>query len=80
MALLIDAFNPQVIVLGSLAVVLGERVLATAREAVKVEALPRAAAACEIAPSVLGKSIGDVASLMPVLASPLVSSELGGRQ
>jgi len=76
MALLIDAFNPQVIVLGSLAVVLGERVLATARQIVKAEALSRAAAACEIVPSVLGKSIGDVASLMPVLTDPALRAEL----
>ncbi len=67
MALLIDALNPQVIVLGSLAVVLGERVLAPARKVVLEEALTQAAEACEIVPSVLGKQIGDVASLMAAL-------------
>jgi glucokinase len=64
MALLVDTLNPQMIVLGSLAVVLGERVLAPARQALAEEALPQAAAACEIVPARLGKRIGDVASLM----------------
>jgi glucokinase len=68
LALLIDALNPQVIVLGSLAAVLGERLLAPARQVVAAEALPQAAAACEILPSVLGPGIGDVASLMAALA------------
>lgn len=71
-ALLIDALNPQVIVLGSLAVLLGERVLAPLRRVVAAEALPQAAAACEIVPSVLGLSIGDVAALMAALNAPLV--------
>jgi glucokinase len=67
LALLIDALNPQVIVLGSLAAVLGERLLAPARRIVAAEALPQAAAACEILPSALGAHIGDVASLMAAL-------------
>ncbi|HZS05287.1 MAG TPA: ROK family protein [Blastocatellia bacterium] len=67
MALLIDALNPQVIVLGSLAVALGDRVLAAARRVVAEEALPQAVAACEIVPSVLGTRIGDVAALMAAL-------------
>jgi glucokinase len=70
MALLVDAFNPQVIVLGSLAVALGERVLGPAREVVRQEALPMAADACEIVPSVLGKRIGDVAALMAAITDP----------
>jgi glucokinase len=70
MALLIDALNPQVIVLGSLAVVLGERLLAPARRVVAAEALPQAAAACEVVPAALGKGIGDVAALMAALTRP----------
>ncbi|HEY4973543.1 MAG TPA: ROK family protein, partial [Steroidobacteraceae bacterium] len=54
MALLIDALNPQLIVLGSLAVALGERVLGPAREVVAREALPEALAVCEIVPAALG--------------------------
>jgi glucokinase len=67
MALLVDTLNPQMIVLGSLAVILGERVLAPARYALAEEALPQAVAACEIVPAGLGKSIGDVAALMAAL-------------
>jgi glucokinase len=67
LALLVDALNPQLIVLGSLGVVLGERVLGPAREVVAAEALPQAAAACEIVPAALGTRIGDVASLMAAL-------------
>jgi glucokinase len=70
LALLIDALNPQLIVLGSLAVALGERILRKAREVVAEECLPQAAAACEIVPSVLGSRIGDVAALMAALSVP----------
>jgi glucokinase len=70
LALLIDALNPQVIVLGSLAVALKERVLAPARLVVEQEALPQARAACEIVPSILGNRIGDVAALMAALDQP----------
>jgi glucokinase len=64
MALLVDTLNPQMIVLGSLAVVLGDRVLGSARRALAEEALPQAVAACEIVPAKLGAGIGDVAALM----------------
>jgi glucokinase len=77
LALLIDALNPQVVVLGSLAVVLGERILGAARQVVAEEALPQAAAACEIVPSVLGSQIGDVASLMAALTSRTVAELMG---
>jgi glucokinase len=78
LALLIDAFNPQLIVLGSLAVVLGERVLAAARRVVAQEALPQAVAACEIVPAQLGSRIGDVAALMAALSDPTVLTVLAG--
>jgi glucokinase len=77
LALLIDALNPQVIVLGSLAVVLGERILGAARQVVAEETLPQAAAACEIVPSVLGSQIGDVASLMAALTDRSVTQLMG---
>ncbi len=67
MALLVDAFNPEVIVLGSLAVALGERVLGPARLTLAEEALPQAVAACAVVPSALGPRIGDVAALMAAL-------------
>lgn len=68
MALLVDTLNPQIIVLGSLAVALGERVLGPARRALAAEALPQAVAACEVVPAALGASIGDVAALMAALS------------
>lgn len=76
LALLIDALNPQIIVFGSLGVVLGERIFAPARKVIAAEALPQAAAACELMPSVLGKQIGDVAALMAALTNPSVCHAL----
>lgn len=70
MALLVDALNPQMIVLGALAVALGERLLAPARRVLAEEALPQAVAACEILPAALGKGIGDVAALMAAVTAP----------
>ena len=67
LALLVDALNPQVIVLGSLAVALGDRVLGPARQVLADEALPQAAAACTIVPAALGDRIGDVAALMAAI-------------
>jgi glucokinase len=76
LALLIDALNPQVIVFGSLGVVLGERIFTPARKVIAAEALPQAGAACELLPCSLGAQIGDVASLMAALAEPSVRRAL----
>lgn len=70
LSLLIDALNPQVIVFGSLGVALGDRIFGPARKVIAEEALPQAAAACELLPSVLGSRIGDVAALMAALTHP----------
>ena len=67
-ALLVDTLNPQFVVLGSLAVVLGERILGPVRKVVHEEALPQAAAACTIRATTFGKGIGDVASLMAIIS------------
>lgn len=75
LALLIDAFNPQLIVFGSLGVALGERVLGPARQVIAEEALPQAAAACELLPCALGNRIGDVAALMAALTHPSLRTE-----
>ncbi len=80
LSLLIDALNPQVIVFGSLGVVLGERIFAPARTVIEKEALPQAAAACAIIPSVLGNGIGDIASLMAALTEPGVTHNSGFRR
>ena len=63
LALLVDILNPERIIIGSMAVRLGELVLGPAREALRREALPRAVAACQVLPAALGDRIGDVASL-----------------
>jgi glucokinase len=76
LALLIDALNPQVIVFGSLGVVLGERIFAPARKVIAAEALPQAAAVCELLPCALGNQIGDVAALMAALTDPSVQRVL----
>ncbi|HLY42456.1 MAG TPA: ROK family protein [Terracidiphilus sp.] len=80
LALLIDALNPQVITFGSLGVALGERVLGPARKVIVEEALPQAAAACELVPSVLGAKIGDVAALMAALTDAEVMRVLAAEE
>jgi glucokinase len=80
LSLLIDALNPQVIVFGSLGVILGERILAPARKVIEKEALPQAAAACELIPSVLGSSIGDIAALMAALTDPAIAQNINLRR
>lgn len=63
LAILVDVLNPEVIVIGSLAVRLGETILGAAREEMRREALPRAVEACRLVPAALGERLGDVASL-----------------
>jgi glucokinase len=63
LAILLDVLNPEVVVIGSLAVRLGDLVLQPAREELAREALPAAVAACRIVPAGLGERLGDVAAL-----------------
>jgi glucokinase len=63
LAILIDLFNPDRIVMGGIAMRLGDQILAPAREVISREALPHAAAACHIVTAQLDESIGDVAAL-----------------
>ncbi len=67
LAILIDTLNPDVIVLGSLAVALGDLLLQPAREVIWRECLPQAAAACRVVPAQLGTRLGDVAALMAAI-------------
>lgn len=62
-AILVDLFNPEVIVVGGLALRMGDAILDPARAVVKAEALPSAAKACRIVPASLGEQVGDVAAL-----------------
>jgi glucokinase len=63
LAILIDILNPERIVIGGLAMRLGESLLGPARKVVKREALAQAAAVCQILPAELGERIGDAAAL-----------------
>jgi len=67
MATLVDVLNPQLIVFGSLGVVLGDLVLGPAREALRRYARPAAVAACEIVPAALGDRLSSVQAIMPAL-------------
>ncbi|MEM8484789.1 MAG: ROK family protein [Bacteroidota bacterium] len=74
LALLVDLLNPQAIVLGTLAVVLGDRILGPARAELAREALAPAVAVCQVQATTHGKAIGDVAALMPALVGEQVAS------
>lgn len=63
LAILVDILNPQRIVLGGLALRLGDDLLGPARATLEKEALPESIAGCEIVPAQLGERIGDVAAL-----------------
>ncbi|MGO8718423.1 MAG: ROK family protein [Acidobacteriaceae bacterium] len=63
LAILVDLLNPELIVIGGLAVRLGENLLEPARSVMEREALPAAARACSIVPASLGERIGDIAAI-----------------
>lgn len=63
LAILVDLLNPERIVIGGLALRLGDTLLEPARDVVRREALALAASSCQIVPAELGESIGDVAAL-----------------
>lgn len=69
LAVLIDVLNPEVIVLGTLGMTLGERLTGPARAVIAREALAAPAAACRIVPAALGLRLGDVAALMAVITA-----------
>ena len=66
-ALLIDLLNPQIVVLGSLAVRAGDLFLPIAERVVAKEASPECLRACRIVPAALGKQIGEMAALCAAL-------------
>lgn len=63
LSILIDLLNPEVIVVGSMAVRLGDLLLEPAKRIVEKEALPGARSVCKIVPAALGERIGDLAAL-----------------
>jgi len=69
LSILIDLLNPELIVLGSLGVRLGDRLLIPAQRVIEKETLPGALKACRIIPSQLGEELGDKAALCAALQS-----------
>jgi glucokinase len=63
LAILVDLLNPDRIVIGGLAMRLGDLLLEPARRVVRREALELPARTCQIIPAQLGESIGDAAAL-----------------
>jgi glucokinase len=63
LSILIDVLNPERIVIGGLAMRMGEAILGPAREVIRREALPEGARGCTIVPAALGEKIGDLAAL-----------------
>jgi len=63
LAILVDILNPQRIVIGGMALRLGDLLLEPAREVMRREALPQSAGICEVVPAALDENIGDVAAL-----------------
>jgi len=63
LAILVDILNPERIVIGGLAMRLGDLLLDPARHVMKREALGPSVAVCQIVPAALGESIGDAAAL-----------------
>lgn len=63
LAMLVDILNPEIIIAGTLGVVLGDLFLDPARQVVMQEALPQTAQACRIVPAQLGSQLGKVSSL-----------------
>jgi len=63
LAILVDLLNPERIVIGGLAMRLGDLLLQSARSVMQREALAPAVASCEIVPAALDERIGDVAAL-----------------
>jgi glucokinase len=63
LSILIDLFNPELIIVGSMGVRLGDLLFDPARRVIEREAIPGAASVCEIVPAKLGEAIGDYAAL-----------------
>ncbi len=63
LAILVDLLNPDRIVIGGLAMRLGDLLLEPARRTIRAEALELPAQTCKVVPAQLGESIGDAAAL-----------------
>ena len=63
LAILIDLLNPERIIIGGLALRLGDLLFAPALKAMRREALPQSEKTCMVMPAKLGKHIGDISAL-----------------
>ncbi|MHB9134147.1 MAG: ROK family protein [Armatimonadota bacterium] len=63
LAMLMDLFNPEVIVIGSIFARAQDLLWPAAQKVIAREALPMTAGACRVVPAALGEAIGDYASL-----------------
>jgi glucokinase len=66
-AILVDILNPQLVIVGTLGILLGDILLEPARRSLKEEALPRAANVCRIVPAQLGSDLGSICSLIAAI-------------
>jgi glucokinase len=81
-AMLVDILNPEIIIVGTLGVLLGEILLAPARRTLADEALALPASKCKIVAAQLGDRLGDVSALMAAIiatsSDPRIKSEWTG--
>lgn len=70
LSILIDLLNPEVVVVGSMGVRLGDLLLEPARKVVEQEALAGTQSICKIVPAVLGDKTGDFAALCVAAEAP----------
>lgn len=63
LSVLIDLLNPELIVIGSMGVRLGDLLFEPARKIIEKEVIPGANDICKIVPAALGEKIGDFAAL-----------------
>ncbi|NOY79097.1 MAG: ROK family protein [Calditrichaeota bacterium] len=63
LAILVDVINPELFVIGTLGIHLGDLLLEPARKAMRENAVPQSAAVARVVPAQLDETIGDVAAL-----------------
>lgn len=67
LSVLIDLLNPQKIVIGSVFARSGQFMRQAMEDTIRKEALPGAAACCQVVPAELGEAIGDYAAIATAL-------------
>ena len=75
LAILVDLLNPEMIVVGSMGVRLGELLFEPARRAMRREALVGGCSVCRLVPAALGERLGDMAALCAAIEGYAATSE-----